>query len=66
MLGKILRYVVKTGDQVQEDETVMVMEAMKMEIEVVSPVSGTVAEFKVAPGDAVDADDVVALVEAAD
>lgn len=63
MLGKILRLVAKPGDRVEEDETILVMEAMKMEIEVVAPASGTLVEFKVAPGDAVDADDVVAVIE---
>lgn len=65
MLGKILRMVAQPGQTVEEDDTVLVMEAMKMEIEVVAPARGKVAEFKVAPGDAVDADDVVAVIESA-
>ena len=63
MLGKILRLVAEPGDRVEEDETVLVMEAMKMEIEVVATASGTLTEFTVAPGEAVDADAVVAYVE---
>ena len=39
MVGKILR-VEKVGDQVEEDEVVVVMEAMKMEIPVVAPANG--------------------------
>lgn len=63
MLGKVLRLVARPGGRVGEDETVLVLEAMKMEIEVVAPVSGTLAEFRVAPGQAVDAGDVLALIE---
>lgn len=66
MLGKVMRLVAQPGQTVEEDDTVLVLEAMKMEIEVVSPASGTVAEFKVAPGDAVDADDVVAIIKSSD
>ncbi len=63
MVGKILRIETKVGDQVAEDDTILVMEAMKMEIEVVAPAGGTLAEIRVAPGDAVDPDTVVAVIE---
>ena len=63
MVGKILRIEANVGDRVEEDATIVVMEAMKMEIEVVSPCGGTVAAINVAPGDAVDPDTVVAVVE---
>ena len=63
MLGKIMRLSVNPGDRVEEDDTILVMEAMKMEIEVVAPTSGVLAEFKVGPGDAVDADDEIAVIE---
>jgi len=63
MVGKILNIQVKAGDEVQEDDTIIVMEAMKMEIPVVAPVSGTVKEIKVAPGDIVDSEQVLAVIE---
>jgi len=63
MVGKILNIQVKAGDEVQEDDTIIVMEAMKMEIPVVAPVSGTVKEIKVAPGDMVDSEQVLALLD---
>ena len=63
MVGKILNVVANVGDPVNEDDTIIVMEAMKMEIEVVAPASGTVAEIRVAPGDAVDPDTVLAVIE---
>ena len=63
MLGKVWKLVAQPGQRVAEDETVLILEAMKMEIEVVAPVSGTLVEFKVGVGDSVDADDEVATIE---
>ncbi len=60
MVGKILKIEKKVGDQVEEDEVVVVMEAMKMEIPIVAPVSGTIKEIKVSPGQAVQAEDILA------
>jgi biotin carboxyl carrier protein len=65
MVGKVLRIVANVGDRVEEDDTLVVIEAMKMEIEVVSPEAGTVAEIKVAPGEAVTPETVVAVVNEA-
>ena len=64
MLGKVLRLVAQPGQQVQEDETVLIIEAMKMEIEVVAPVSGTVTDINVTVGEAVEADQELATLEA--
>ncbi|PYR83926.1 MAG: acetyl-CoA carboxylase biotin carboxyl carrier protein subunit [Acidobacteria bacterium] len=63
MVGKILNIHVKVGDKVQEDEMVMVMEAMKMEIPIVAPAAGTIKEIKVAVGDTVESEAVVALMD---
>jgi len=63
MVGKILNIVASVGTQVEEDETIIVMEAMKMEIEIVAPEAGVVSEIRVAAGDAVDPDTVVAVIE---
>jgi biotin carboxyl carrier protein len=63
MVGKILQVLVKVGDQVTEDDTVVVMEAMKMEINVVAPTDGRIAEVHVAAGDSVDTDQVLATIE---
>ena len=45
MVGKILRVEKNVGDHVEEDEVVVVMEAMKMEIPVVAPSSGVLKEL---------------------
>ena len=63
MVGKILKIEKQVGDRVEEDEVVLVMEAMKMEIPIVSPVSGLVKELKVSPGQAVEAEQELATIE---
>ena len=63
MVGKILKIEKKVGDQVEEDEVVVVMEAMKMEIPVVAPASGVLRELKVSPGQAVEAEEVLAIID---
>ena len=63
MVGKVLRIVAEVGAHVDEDDTILVMEAMKMEIEVVAPEDGTIAEIRVAPGDSVTPESVLAVIE---
>jgi pyruvate carboxylase subunit B len=63
MVGKILKTLKSVGDAVEEDEIVVVMEALKMEIPVVAPVSGRIASLKVSAGQAVDADEILAEIE---
>jgi biotin carboxyl carrier protein len=63
MVGKVLKIEKKAGERVEEDDVVVVLEAMKMEIPVVAPVSGTVKEIKVAPGQAVEAEQILAEIE---
>lgn len=63
MVGKILRIEKNVGERVEEDDVVIVMEAMKMEIPIVAPGSGLVKEIKVAVGQAVDAEDTLAVIE---
>lgn len=63
MVGKILRIEKKVGDRVEEDDVVVVMEAMKMEIPVVAPAGGVLKEVKVSAGQAVDAEEVLAVIE---
>lgn len=63
MVGKILKIEKKVGDTVEEDEVVIVMEAMKMEIPIVAPASGVLKEIKVSPGQAVEAEAILAEIE---
>jgi biotin carboxyl carrier protein len=63
MIGKIVRVDVKVGDKVNEDDTIAVLEAMKMEMPIVAPVSGVIKEIRVQPGQDVDTDAVIAIIE---
>ena len=63
MVGKILRIEVSVGDHVEEDDPLVVMEAMKMEIEVVAPETGTITAINVGPGDSVNPNTVLAVID---
>jgi acetyl-CoA carboxylase biotin carboxyl carrier protein len=63
MVGKILKVEKNVGDRVDEDEVVLVMEAMKMEIPVVAPTSGMLKDLKVSAGQAVEADQLLAEID---
>ena len=63
MVGKILKIEKNVGDHIDEDEVIMVMEAMKMEIPIVAPTTGTVKEIKVSVGQAVEAEQQLAVIE---
>ena len=63
MAGNVLTVAVNVGDNVEEDETVVVMEAMKMEVPIVAPASGVIKEIKVTPGQMVESDAVLAVIE---
>ena len=63
MVGKIVTVTVKVGDKVKEDDQVAVLEAMKMEMPVVAPITGTVKEVCVIPGQEVEAEAVIAVIE---
>ena len=63
MVGKIISVQVKVGDQVNENDQIATLEAMKMEMPVVAPVSGVVKEIKVEAGPEIDAETVIAIIE---
>lgn len=58
--GKVFKVEASVGQKVSKGDTVMILEAMKMEIPVVAPEDGTVASIDVAVGDAVEAGAVMA------
>ena len=63
MPGLIIEICVNVGDEIQEFQTVAVLEAMKMENQIASTANGKVAEIKVKVDDAVRADQVLMVVE---
>ena len=60
--ANVWKVVVRVGQAVAVGDTLAVLESMKMEIPVESPVAGTVHEIRVAPDDHVDDGDVIALI----
>ena len=58
--GKIIRLEKNVGDTVAAGDTVLILEAMKMEIPVVAPEGGTIQAFQVGVGDSVESGDVLA------
>jgi Pyruvate/oxaloacetate carboxyltransferase len=61
--GKIVNIKVKPGDKVKEGDVLFVVEAMKMENEVHSPISGVVEEVLAQVGEAVNPDEVVVRIK---
>ncbi len=60
MQGKIVSVKVATGQQVKKGDVILILEAMKMENEVVAPQDGTIASINVSDGDKVESGAVVA------
>ena len=58
--GKVFKIEAAVGKKVNRGDTVVIIEAMKMEIPVVAPEAGTVASIDAAVGDAVEAGQVLA------
>lgn len=62
--GNVYKISVKVGDEVSENDTLLVLEAMKMETPVASPVSGVVSSIEVNPGDVVEAGQLLLTINA--
>lgn len=63
MAGKVIDIKVNIGDAVQEDDEVAIIEAMKMEMPILTYTGGTVKEIKVEKGSSVEADQVIIIIE---
>ncbi|MEA1968605.1 MAG: acetyl-CoA carboxylase biotin carboxyl carrier protein subunit [Thermodesulfobacteriota bacterium] len=63
LAGKIIKMHIEQGAKIEEDEEVLIIEAMKMETPVFAPCDGTVKEIKVKEGDEVEEDDMIASIE---
>jgi len=61
--GSVWKILAQAEASIEEGETIMILESMKMEIRVKSPQKGKVVEIRVQEGDSVLEDDIVALVE---
>ncbi len=63
MAGKIIEVNVKEGDTVAEGDTVVVLEAMKMEMPIKTTVSGIIKKVNCCTGDAVAGEAVLIVIE---
>ena len=61
--GTVWKIQVNEGDQVEEEQSVLILESMKMEMPVEAPQAGRVAKIQVVEGQAVDEDDVLMTLE---
>tara|TARA_B100000029_G_scaffold31327_1_gene29842 strand:- start:55 stop:459 length:405 start_codon:yes stop_codon:yes gene_type:complete len=63
MPGKVVTVEVRIGDSVSEGETILILEAMKMQNEVAAPISGTVTEVHCEDGMNVEANVPLVVIE---
>jgi acetyl-CoA carboxylase biotin carboxyl carrier protein len=62
MVANVWKVVVAAGDTVEDGDTLVILESMKMEIPVITETSGTVSALHVAEGDVVQEGDVIAVI----
>jgi acetyl-CoA carboxylase biotin carboxyl carrier protein len=63
MVANVWKIVVAAGDGVEDGDTLVILESMKMEIPVIAERSGRVAELRVSEGDVVQEGDVIAVID---
>jgi biotin carboxyl carrier protein len=62
MVANVWKVVAKQGDTVEDGDTLVILESMKMEIPVVAESSGTVSAVRVEEGQVVQEGDVIAVI----
>jgi acetyl-CoA carboxylase biotin carboxyl carrier protein len=63
MVANVWKVVATEGDHVDDGDTLVILESMKMEIPVLAEDSGTVTKLHVAEGDVVQEGDLIALID---
>jgi biotin carboxyl carrier protein len=63
MVANVWKVLVREGDTVSEDDTLVILESMKMEIPVLAEDGGVVAQLKVTEGDVIQEGDLIAVIE---
>ncbi|MBN8988342.1 MAG: acetyl-CoA carboxylase biotin carboxyl carrier protein subunit [Rhizobiales bacterium] len=61
--GTVMSVLVKLGDVVTEGEELAFIEAMKMEIPVTAPLSGTIIEIRIAENEAISENDLSFIID---
>jgi acetyl-CoA carboxylase biotin carboxyl carrier protein len=62
MVANVWKVVAAEGDQVDDGDTLVILESMKMEIPVLAEGSGTITSMHVAEGDVVQEGDLIAVI----
>ena len=62
MVANVWKVVATEGDQVEDGDTLVILESMKMEIPVLAEDSGTLARLHVSEGDVVQEGDLIATI----
>ena len=62
MVANVWKVVVAAGDSVEDGDTLVILESMKMEIPVITETAGKVSALHVAEGDVVQEGDVIAVI----
>ena len=60
--GAVWKILVKEGDKVEKDQQIMILEAMKMEIDINAPAAGTISKILVGPNAAVEEGQTLAII----
>jgi acetyl-CoA carboxylase biotin carboxyl carrier protein len=63
LVGNLWKITTEVGQHVEEDDTIMILESMKMEIPIMAPQAGTIKEFLAKEGDVVQEGQTVAIIE---
>ena len=63
LVGNVWKVEAREGDQVEEDDVLIILESMKMEIPVTAPTAGMVREIRVREQDVVQEGQVLAVIE---
>jgi acetyl-CoA carboxylase biotin carboxyl carrier protein len=63
IVANVLNVMVSEGDTIEEGDTLVLLESMKMEIPVVAEVSGPISKVAVKEGDVVQEGDLIAVVD---
>jgi acetyl-CoA carboxylase biotin carboxyl carrier protein len=62
MVANVWKIVARQGEPVEDGDTLVILESMKMEIPVLAEVSGTLTELRVEEGQVVQEGDVIAVI----
>ena len=60
--GKVVRFLVEKGAQVEEDEPILEIEALKMKMPVAAPCDGVITKYCVKAGQEIARDAVLAII----